>query len=197
MMVVMSSARDEHDTVPPPAGEEDAYSAATKVGAMPAELMARLRAEGLLPEDEGGGVRRSPPPLSGADSTSRLPALTSSASQPAGRDELPELTLDPSLARPPSIPGAARLPSRAEAIATPKMPLVAGVTPTPPVSVETPTAFSPPSAAPLAPPEPPMTVAADAGAFRQRSVMQTIAAVVAVVVALVAFAFVMALLSRQ
>lgn len=53
MMQSGMSAREEQPaTIPPPAGEDDAYSAATKVGAMPAEVMARLREEGLLPEQD-------------------------------------------------------------------------------------------------------------------------------------------------
>lgn len=47
----MSGREDLTDTVPPPEGEDDAYSAATKIGAMPAELLERLRAEGLLPAE--------------------------------------------------------------------------------------------------------------------------------------------------
>lgn len=47
----MSAREDQPVTVPPPAGEDDAYSATTKVGAMPADIMEKLRAEGLLPED--------------------------------------------------------------------------------------------------------------------------------------------------
>lgn len=47
-------------TVPPPAGEDDAYSAATKVGAMPADIMEKLRAEGLLPDDVDPKDRETP-----------------------------------------------------------------------------------------------------------------------------------------
>jgi hypothetical protein len=47
----MSTRDDQPVTVPPPEGEDDAYSATTKVGAMPAQIMEKLRAEGLLPDD--------------------------------------------------------------------------------------------------------------------------------------------------
>jgi len=69
MMLSGMSAREEQPaTVPPPAGEDDAYNATTKVGAMPAEIMARLRAEGLLPDEDDATmdaqpVTAPPPPL--------------------------------------------------------------------------------------------------------------------------------------
>jgi hypothetical protein len=47
----MSTREEQPATVPPPEGEDDAYSATTKVGAMPAQIMEKLRAEGLLPDE--------------------------------------------------------------------------------------------------------------------------------------------------
>ena len=47
----MPTRDDQPVTVPPPEGEDDAYSATTKVGAMPADIMEKLRAEGLLPDE--------------------------------------------------------------------------------------------------------------------------------------------------
>jgi len=60
----MSAPDEQPATLPPPAGEDDAYNAATKVGAMPAEVMAKLRAEGLLPEEEEGPSPAAPRPTS-------------------------------------------------------------------------------------------------------------------------------------
>lgn len=45
------SPPDEPITLPPPPGEEDAYSAATKVATVPDDLLDKLRAEGLLPPE--------------------------------------------------------------------------------------------------------------------------------------------------
>lgn len=116
------SAGDPSDTIPPPLGEDDAYSATTKVGAMPAELMAKLRAEGLLPEAE---ERRGPPrPTKGGadkatDKATTLRALEAARavggsapppsliSRPPGKD-------DETLLRPEgSLPPSAGLPSLA------------------------------------------------------------------------------------
>lgn len=107
------SAGDPSDTIPPPVGEDDAYSATTKVGAMPAELMAKLRAEGLLPDPE---ERRVPRPEKVEKSTLRSlataekAALESSppsiASQPPGKDDV---TMARPIAGAP--PPPARIPS--------------------------------------------------------------------------------------
>lgn len=45
-------ASDDPITIPPPEGEEDAYSAATRVGSIPSDLMAKFREQGLLPPSE-------------------------------------------------------------------------------------------------------------------------------------------------
>lgn len=50
MMGIMPS--DDPITIPPPEGEEDAYSAATRVGSIPADLVAKFREQGLLPASE-------------------------------------------------------------------------------------------------------------------------------------------------
>ncbi|HVJ90818.1 MAG TPA: hypothetical protein VM580_13525, partial [Labilithrix sp.] len=80
------SAREDRDTVPPPDGEDDAYSAATKVGALPHDLMAALRGEGLLPPDDDQTVKGGPLPSpsflasrrASAAGDRRVPALYSS-----------------------------------------------------------------------------------------------------------------------
>lgn len=59
----MSASDDQPATVPPPANEDDAYSAATKVGTLPPDLLAKLRAEGLLPEESEEPTRLAPRPL--------------------------------------------------------------------------------------------------------------------------------------
>ena len=98
------SERDEQPaTVPPPAGEDDAYSATTKVGAMPADIMEKLRAEGLLPEDAKDREtpvnsfrpstslekRSAPEPLVSTppDSGAPVPQLYSSAPPAAAAEE--------------------------------------------------------------------------------------------------------------
>lgn len=112
------SAGEPSDTIPPPMGEDDAYSATTKVGAMPAELMAKLRAEGLLPSESE--ERRLPPrpkpsaekppttlraieAAKAATSESSPPSLIS---KPPGKDD--ETLLRPGDAETPRPP---RLPS--------------------------------------------------------------------------------------
>ena len=203
----MSSARDDQpDTVPPPAGEEDAYSAATKVGAMPAELMARLRAEGLLPEDDAVDDR-PPPPRPGSALTPRPAPPPPPGQNPF--DDVPELTSDPPPGYVSSVPAGpvTAPPPGPEAFPFPphEQHVPGAVTsrpPAPPPPIETPIAFvTPPSSAPLAAPQdssPAPESAADAArAFRGRSRMQSIALLVAIVLALVAFAFVMALLSQR
>ena len=107
------SARDEHDTVPPPAGEDDAYSAATKVGSMPEEVMAHLRAQGLMP-DPPPPSRAAPRPSAGLAPRKSapsfapnepLPSLSSSRPPPAsGEDETRVVAADPAALRPPGVP---------------------------------------------------------------------------------------------
>ncbi len=188
----MASARDEHDTVPPPAGEEDAYSAATKVGAMPAELMARLRAEGLLPEEDPAAQR---PPPSRPAAAPRAPAPAYRQAQERNPfEDLPNLGSEPPAASsrsPVPAPHAGHPPPNA-------LPFQ------PPPPVETPVAFaSPPSVLSVAPrndeeaaPLSGKSVEA-VRAFGGRSKLRTIAVVVGAVIALVGFAFVMALLSQR
>ena len=54
----MSGRDEDPKTLPPPPGEADAYSARTRIGEMPPELMAELRAEppDLLVLDTGALV---------------------------------------------------------------------------------------------------------------------------------------------
>lgn len=206
-MVRMSSARDEQpDTVPPPAGEEDAYSAATKVGSMPAELMAKLRAEGLLPDDDAAEPPRPPAPR---PATGLVPRPSPPAHAHGAFDDVPELSSDPPPAggSSPSIPVTAHVstppPAGPSAHAQPAPSGVSAAAASASAAVETPVAFaSPPSPGPMdvagAPSslrvaEPESTSRPVAG----RSKTQTIAVLVAIVMALLAFAFGMALLSQR
>ena len=195
---MMSSARDEQpDTVPPPAGEEDAYSAATKVGAMPAELMARLRAEGLLPDDDVAQQERSPRP-----STALAPRPSPNPPRPPSAfDEVPAVHSDPP---PPLGHVASMTAARANPASRDERPVPSSASSAQAAPVETPVAFAtPPSPAPLAAPsvqerapvsEPP---ASAAPVPAKRSKVQTIVVLVAAIVAVVGFAFAMALLSRR
>src|SRR5690606_3559785 len=75
------SAADDPITEPPPPGEDDAYSAATKVGAMPDEILEKLRAEGLLPpEDTPPKPPRPAPPRPSSSLRPRREELASAAS---------------------------------------------------------------------------------------------------------------------
>lgn len=209
MIVVMSSARDEQpDTVPPPAGEEDAYSAATKVGSMPAELMARLRAEGLLPDEDPVDAQRPPPPRPATALVPR-PTPVPSGLTDSAFDDVPALSSDP----PPAGGASASSPVTAPAVPAPaapdpaassheQQPVPSGVTTAAAGQVETPIAFVSPPSAPMdvAGPQSSAPVADDANAARAfggRSRAQTIAVLVAIVIALVGFAFAMALLSQR
>ena len=88
----MSGRDDQPATVPPPAGEDDAYNAATKVGAMPAEVMAKLRAEGLLPDEDPEELAR-PSPAAGAPAPSvPRPASTPRVQMPSLRDSVPDMS---------------------------------------------------------------------------------------------------------
>ena len=202
-IIMMSSARDEHDTVPPPAGEDDAYSAATKVGAMPAELMARLRAEGLLPEDFAGEQPPPPPPPPAASVMQRVAPPPPRPRSPF--DDLPELSSDPPPpARVSSVPARAATSGAAPPFAGHDPAATAGVTSRPPAPLETPISFvsQPPASShggPVVEEAAPLSArsAEQVRSFSQRSKLRTTALLVAVIVALVAFAFVMALLSQR
>ena len=173
---------------------------------MPAELMARLRAEGLLPEADAAEPQRPPPPPPVASLTQRV-----APPPPAPRsafDDLPELASDPP---PPasvsSIPAAARTAASGGAPPIPgrEQAVHAGVTSRPPAPLETPVTFvSQPPRSSVGAPVPEDEAAPLSGrsaeqvrAFGERSKLRTTAVLVAVLVALVAFAFVMALLSQR
>lgn len=204
------SAGDPSDTIPPPVGEDDAYSATTKVGAMPAELMAKLRAEGLLPDPE---ERRVPRPektektdkatlrsLATAQKAAALDGepVPSIASQPPGKD-------DETMARPaPGAPPSPRVPTIDDeslleddaADDAPQVEVVATQSSMPPngtVSerpvVETPVAFA---ASPDALAAAPQTSLADAPAPSKKGRLVAVLAILA----LVAIALVMALSGR-
>lgn len=99
----MSTREDQPVTVPPPAGEDDAYSATTKVGAMPADIRERLRAEGLLPDED---TKDTPPPAM-RPSTSLDRRQAALVSSPAASDGAPMPTLystaPPALTPPPGL----------------------------------------------------------------------------------------------
>jgi hypothetical protein len=82
-------ARDDPATLPPPPGEDDAYSATTKVGAMPPDVMAMLRAEGLMPEAEPEHAK----PSAVRPSTELTPRLTEplSSDEPHSSGPMPAL----------------------------------------------------------------------------------------------------------
>lgn len=180
------AARDEPATIPPPVGEDNAYEAATKVGAMPAEVMARLRAEGLLPEEQpeppvpsqapNSSLHRPAPASTGevAPSSDRpVPQVFSSAPPPVEEEEATSIASSEALL---ALAADAGMPLQAEP---------------PPVAAP---ASSPPSPSPsTSPPEPkaiivPIApiesapVVAPAAPSRWRSVFFAI-----VVLALVAF----------
>lgn len=140
------TARDEPPvTVPPPAGEDDAYSATTKVGAMPPDIMEKLRAEGLLPEETKGD--RETPVNSFRPSTSleqRTPARADAAADSGA--PIPTLFSSPPSAL-PAEPAEGDRETKPVALSGPPAPL------------ETPVAFAaPPEAEPAAfPTVPPKT----------------------------------------
>jgi hypothetical protein len=213
------SARDEQPaTVPPPPGEDDAYSAATKVGAMPAEVMARLRAEGLLPEEpEGCAVpplpavslppRSSPEPPEEGD----VPSLYSSVPPALGAG-----SLHPPPSRPlgPETPGPIPVrPSKAPILPqirldTPSSEIeprrLASDAPAGEGTMETPIAFAAPPASVSA--HPPVLVSApevfelreDVRGFGRGGRPRRLLVLVALgIVLVVAFAFAMALMSQR
>jgi hypothetical protein len=187
----MSARDDQPITVPPPDGEDDAYNATTKVGAMPEEMMAKLRAEGLLPPevDEPPAVPSSksrrfadpvPPPRDDA------PVAVLYSSTPPADHESPPSAPIPAVPPPPSF------------LAEPEPPA-------PPA----PLAFEPPAPAPLAPSQPsqpPVVAVEPADPVVQRETQafggrftrgQLMIGLIAVLGALVAFAFLMALMSQR
>lgn len=100
IIVSVSAREDQPATVPPPAGEDDAYNATTKVGAMPAELMARLRAEGLLPDEAErqapvspgstkSGIAPKAPPVPTASTDGPVPTLYSTAPPRLNKESSP------------------------------------------------------------------------------------------------------------
>jgi hypothetical protein len=93
----MSAREEQPVTVPPPPGEDDAYNAATKVGAMPAEVMAKLRAEGLLPEED-----EAPPTGPGPNSVPRPHRAEGQA--PLDFSNVPSLHSSAPPVAPPSTP---------------------------------------------------------------------------------------------
>lgn len=92
----MSAREDQPATIPPPAGEDDAYNAATKVGAMPAEVMARLKAEGLLPDEARPLEEEDQPTRVGAvpAATAPLPPPRPPPRPPSFGDAVPTLHSD-------------------------------------------------------------------------------------------------------
>jgi hypothetical protein len=161
----MSAREDQPATVPPPAGEDDAYSAATKVGAMPAEVMAKLRAEGLLPdlEPEPPPTSAKPPPRPPVP----RPMPSGRPSSPASNAPEDERPVDSNLpvfhSVPPPMSGTSGLPranrsdppdppdEEREMVMDAGAPLVVnmGTPPTFPQTVETPIAFATPPPAPV------------------------------------------------
>lgn len=203
----MSASDDQPATVPPPAGEDDAYSAATKVGTMPPDLLAKLRAEGLLPEESEEPTRLAPRPLIPMDEQPATPPA--SAPTPASDGKVPVLysTAPPAdgQAQPPpgnelTVPMPAFRPGQATDDMPPPSSLQAYETS--PV-IETPVAFT---ATPDAPagtqvtPRPSDSSSADddARAFSGRLTRgQLVYLVVAALAAVVAVLFIMALSSQR
>lgn len=158
------STRDEQPaTVPPPAGEDDAYSATTKVGAMPADIMEKLRAEGLLPEDVEQEERAK------AEAAAAMRPSTSLEKRSPPRPGLKEATAPPPASdapvpqlysMPPAPPATEDAPpSKMETAKPPAMPEIEGLEglagimdglplppPPPPDAIETPVAFAFPPA---------------------------------------------------
>lgn len=217
----MSGRDDQPATIPPPAGEDDAYNAATKVGAMPAEVMAKLRAEGLLPDEASEPDR--PAPAAGAPAPGiPRPAATPRVGLPSVGDSLPDMS-DPDDTDERTV----LAPSSASHVLThapygysqpPPQYAQPSLQYAPPSPVETPIAFGSgpawpqPSGAPPAFPAPhssfmPAPIAfreSDAGVTQEvrafggkRSRALTVAIIVACLAALVVVAFVLAVLSHR
>jgi hypothetical protein len=202
-MIALMAPRDDPDTVPPPAGEDDAYSAATRVGAMPPEVLAQLRAEGGVDEPPREVAKPTPPPVP------RPPPV----SAPMGAGGLPSLAdVVPHDSSPPTavidvptqlLDASGSVPPRAPTISVKPAANAGSVSNAPPV-VETPVAFAAPesaakSAAPAA--HAPVALAKDEAdqlrAFGRRSNTRMRVILIAGMVTLVAFAFIMALLSQR
>jgi hypothetical protein len=188
----MSAREEQPDTVPPPAGEDDAYSAATKVGMMPAELMARLRAEGLLPDEpakESNNTEPTPVVSAATASAPTKPPPPLVSHQGDESDEMTQLYVE--------LSSQEVLPAE-EAMAPPAPPARA---PAAAVGVvETPTAFAAPSTPLVAPSESAPSSTDDAreiAAFGGRSKKRMLVVILIGIIALVAFAFVMALMSQH
>jgi hypothetical protein len=175
----MSAREDQPITIPPPEGEDDAYNATTKVGAMPEEMMAKLRAEGLLPPEVDEPPRPAPRrPRASADPV------------PPPRDDGPVAVLYSSTPpedheSPPSDP----IPAAPAAPAFPPEPAAAAPSEAPPQVSSRPVVAVEP-----AEPLPQSNAQPLAGRFTRG---QMIIALIAALVALVAFAFLMALLSQR
>lgn len=223
IMRSVSAREDQPATVPPPAGEDDAYSAATKVGAMPADLMARLRAEGLLP----GDVEDAPSPPSQhsaapatpssapATGQSRVPVVHSAAPPQAnvgGPEEVDASALLEEEPAPPPLPLRPVGPEHSGAVASsPAQPRtepsgfpaqISSQGPRP-LAVQTPIAFvTPPAPQPLSAPPPaspelgtPYSVRGEPVAPLGKS--RRSGAVVGVIAALVVALFVVALVTMR
>lgn len=125
---LMSARDDQPATVPPPAGEDDAYSATTKVGAMPADIMEKLRAEGLLPEETAKA----------GDPVNMIRPSTSLDRRPMPLTEPSALTDARVTAPPPALYSSP--PAAASTESTPEPALTGPATPLDPI--ETPVAFA-------------------------------------------------------
>jgi hypothetical protein len=193
----MSASDDQPATVPPPAGEDDAYSAATKVGAMPAELLAKLRAEGLLPEESDEPTRLAPRPALPVDEPMGLPPTSSPAPISDGKVPVLYSTAPPADGQGVGAPGEHARP--AEDVPPPSSLQAYETSPV----LETPVAFT---ATPEAPagkelttrPEDSSTIEDDARAFGGRLTRgQLVYVVVAALIAVVGLLFIMALSSQR
>jgi hypothetical protein len=178
-MMSAMSGEDPNEPLPSFASEDDdAYNVPTKVGAMAPEIAARLRAEGLLPEEESQPGRPSahsrPTPIPSFASEPNLDAVTSVYSELSSQEMVAAQPWPPPRPAPP-VPSA----------------------PPPERLVQTPVAFvAPPSTTADAT----RKEAADAeirAAFGGHSQKRMLVLLLAGMAALIAFAFLMALLSQR
>lgn len=190
----MSTRDDQPATVPPPAGEDDAYSATTKVGAMPADIMEKLRAEGLLPEDVEQEERSKAEAM--RPSTSLEKRIPPRPAPPPSSEETSSDAPVPQLYSMPPAPPEDAPPSKMATAKPPPMPeglagIMEGVPlPPPPDAVETPVAFAFPPAsqvpapggAPVLSEEDKDTTAMTARKMRSQAPSKVVMAVVAVLV---------------
>jgi hypothetical protein len=195
----MSARDDQPITVPPPDGEDDAYNATTKVGAMPEEMMAKLRAEGLLPPEV------DEPPAVPSSKSRRF------ADPVAPRDDGPVAVLYSSTPpadheSPPSAPIPAAPPPPVFAAEPAPPPPVLAAEPAPPAVPPSVAPAAPASLAPVQPSQPPVVAVEPADPVVPRETQafggrftrgQMIIGVIAALGALVAFAFLMALMSQR